>query len=332
MRFPPRAAALVALAALTTTLAGCGGSGSGSGQGSGSGETTALAVGIVGLTTDAPLYLAKEKGWFAEQGLTVDINTGGGAAAIIPSLVNGERQIGTGNLISVLKANTQGLPLQAIAGQNNSAASADDKAHITSAVMVPPDSPIRTEADLVGKTIAVNSLNGLGDLTIKATLEGDKIDPAGLKFVEMQFPDMAAAATSGRVDAVWLVEPYMTAGADAGLRPVLYNFEGPALDFPIGVYFATRQFVAQNPETVRKFRTVIDRATEYAKSHEDETRAVVASYTKIPPATLQKMALPNYSPTLDKDKVALLGQLMVRYGVVDKTPDLDGTMGPVYQR
>ncbi|MGD9987263.1 ABC transporter substrate-binding protein [Pseudonocardia sp.] len=329
MRFPPRAAALVALAALTTTIAACG---SGSGSGSSTGETTKLTVGIVGLTTDAPLYLANQKGWFAEQGLTVDISTGGGAAAIIPSLVNGERQIGTGNLISVLKANTQGLPLQAIAGQNNAASSIDDKAHITSAVIVPADSPIRTEADLKGSTIAVNTLNGLGDLTIKATLERDGIDPSGLKFVEMQFPDMAAAALAGRIDAAWLVEPYMTAGLDAGLRPVLYNFEGPALDFPIGVYFATRQFVSANPETVRKFKTVIDRATEYAKANPDETRAVVASYTKIPPATLQKMALPNYSATLDKDKVALLGQLMVRYGVVEKTPDLDGTMGPVYQQ
>ncbi|GEL25287.1 hypothetical protein PSU4_42410 [Pseudonocardia sulfidoxydans NBRC 16205] len=329
MRFPPRAAALVAIAALTTTLAACG---SGSGSGSGSAETTALTVGIVGLTTDAPLYLADQKGWFAEQGLTVDISTGGGAAAIIPSLVNGERQVGTGNLISVLKANTQGLPLQAIAGQNNSASSLEDTAHITSAVVVPADSPITTEADLKGRTIAVNSLNGLGDLTIKATLERDGVDPSGLKFVEMQFPDMSAAVSAGRIDAAWLVEPYMTAGLDAGLRPVLYNFEGPALDFPIGVYFATRQFVSENPETVRTFRTVIDRATDYAKANPDETRAVVASYTKIPPATLQKMALPNYSPTLDKDKVALLGELMVRYGVVDRTPDLDGTMGPVYQR
>ena len=300
----------------------------------GAGETddglTPLSVGVTGLTTDAPLYIAQKMGWFEDAGLDVEIDTAGGAASVIPSLVNGERQIGAGNLISTIQATAQGIPMKAVAVQNVAAASEADTEHITSAILVPADSPIQNAADLAGATVAVNALNSLGDLTIKATVEAAGADPDGVEFIEMGFPDMIAAADTGRVEAVWEVEPFVTAGLAAGLRAVAYNFEAAAPEFPIGTYFTTEDFAAENPEALESFRSVIDRATEYATENPDAVREIVLEYTQIPPAAAEQMALPNLVTSLDEEKVELLGELMVRYGLADEVPDLAAIFGDVY--
>jgi NitT/TauT family transport system substrate-binding protein len=318
----------LALSAALLLVSACGSSDDGeAGDGA---EATHLSVGVTGLTTDAPLYIAQKMGWFKEAGLDVEINTAGGAASVIPSLVNGERQVGAGNLISTIKATEQGIEMQAIAVQNLAAQSVDDTDHVTSAILVPKDSPIQSAADLGGATVAVNALSSLGDLTIRATAEKAGVDPSSLKFMELPFPDMIGAAAANRVDAVWEVEPFVTAGLNAGLRAVAYNFEETAPEFPIGTYFTTREFAKKNPDTVAKFKSAVDRATEYAMANPDAVREIVLDYTKIPPAAAETMALPNLATSLDKKNVQLLGDLMLKYGLSEKLPDLDGIFGPVY--
>jgi len=320
------------LAGVLSLSAACGGDSGGQASDTASkGGTTALSVGVTGLTTDAPLYIADKMGWFKEEGLNVEISTAGGAAAVIPSLVNGERQIGAGNLISIIKATEQGIGIRAVAVQNLAAASENDTKHITSAILVPQDSPIKSGADLAGKTIAVNALKSLGDLTIKATLEKNGVNPDSLKFIELPFPDMIAAAAAKRVDAIWEVEPFVTAGKNAGLRPVVYNFVGTAPEFPIGAYFTTEKFASKNEKVVEKFKSVIDRATKYAQENPDAVREIVQTYTKIPPPAAEAMALPNLATSLDKANVKLLGELMLKYGLTEKLPNLDDIFSTVYK-
>jgi len=129
---------------------------------------------------------------------------------------------------------------------------------------------------------------------------------------------------------VWEVEPFVTAGLAAGLRAVAYNFEAAAPEFPIGTYFTTEDFAAENPEALESFRSVIDRATEYATENPDAVREIVLEYTQIPPAAAEQMALPNLVTSLDEEKVELLGELMVRYGLADEVPDLAAIFGDVY--
>ena len=45
-------------------------------------------------------------------------------------------------------------------------------------------------------------------------------DPAKVKFVELPFPDMPAALQAGQVDAIFVVEPFLTAALGAGRRKV----------------------------------------------------------------------------------------------------------------
>jgi hypothetical protein len=48
--------------------------------------------------------------------------------------------------------------------------------------------------------------------------------PASIEFVELAFPDMPAALEAGRVDAVWVVEPFLSAAVGAGGRNIASNY------------------------------------------------------------------------------------------------------------
>lgn len=78
--------------------------------------------------------------------------------------------------------------------------------------------------DLPGRTVAVNTLNNIGDVTIKAVLQSEGIDPNGVSFTELAFPDMPAAVEQKRVDAAWACGPFVTQMLDRGNRPILDNY------------------------------------------------------------------------------------------------------------
>ena len=78
-------------------------------------ETVNIEVGVVPVVDVAAIYLAQQEGFFEEQGLNVNINIGTSGAAVIPSVVSGQYTFGFSNMVSLLQANDQGLPVTIIA-------------------------------------------------------------------------------------------------------------------------------------------------------------------------------------------------------------------------
>ena len=61
----------------------------------------------------------------------------------------------------------------------------------------------------------------MGEVGLGAILEEQGLDPAGVSFVEIGFPEMNAAVAAGDVDVAWNVEPFITLGEMDGLVNVL---------------------------------------------------------------------------------------------------------------
>ena len=131
-----------------------------------SGDLTPLAVGVIPITDVVPLYIAIEEGLFEEAGLEVTPTLAEGGAAIIPGVEAGEFQIGFSNVVSLVNATAAGIQLQALTGGMK----ANEEAPDWSAVLVGADSDIQEPADLAGRTIAVNTLANIGEVTIRASL------------------------------------------------------------------------------------------------------------------------------------------------------------------
>ncbi|MEA2331657.1 MAG: NitT/TauT family transport system substrate-binding protein [Thermoleophilaceae bacterium] len=303
-------------------LAACGGDDDddgGGGGGDGGGPTT-LKVGVIPIADVAPLYLGIDQGFFEDEQLEIEPQLAEGGAAITPAVVSGDFQIGFSNTVSLLIAGSQDLPVEIIsqgvlAGKTVEEAWAD--------LLVLKDGPIEDPKDLEGKTIAVNTLNNICEVTIKASLEKEGVAVDQLKFAEVPFPDMNAALEAERVDGACVVEPFMSqgkAGAARGIDPFYVN---TAPDLTVATYFTSKQYAEENGDVVDRFVKAINRSLEYAQSHPDQVRKILLEYTEIPPEAAEQIKLPVWRTDLNEPTIELLADLSEKYGLIEEKPDLE---------
>jgi NitT/TauT family transport system substrate-binding protein len=312
--------AALALALASTGLAACGDDDEEAGGGGGGGETTTLKVGVIPIADVAPLYLGMKKGFFQEEQLKLEPQLAEGGAAITPAVLSGQFQIGFSNTISLLIAASKDLPVQIIAqgvlaGTDESKAWAD--------LLVLKDGPIKDGKDLEGKTIAVNTLNNICEVTIKASLEKDGVDVDSLKFAEVPFPDMNAALEAGRVDGACVVEPFVSQGKAGKAKGIDPFYIRTAPDLTVATYFTSKQYAEENADVVDRFVRAMNRSLEYAQGHPDEVRDILLEYTQIPPEAAKAINLPVWRPDLNRPTIEQLSELSLKYGLIESEPNLD---------
>ncbi|WP_242504583.1 ABC transporter substrate-binding protein [Promicromonospora panici] len=311
----------VAGTAAALVLAACGGP-SDTGQEASTpddGALTPVTVGVIPIVDVAPIYLGVQEGFFEDEGLDVTLELAQGGAAIVPAVVSGEYQFGFSNVTSLLVASSQGLPLKAVSAGNFTTGTPGED---FGAVVAPEGSDIEDAADLVGKTVAVNTLNNIGDTTIRKVVDDAGGDPAAVEFVEMGFPDMPAAVAGEQVDAAWIVEPFVTTALQQGAKVVASNFAETDPELMVAAYFTSEQQIAEDPETVEAFTAAMEESLTYAEEHPDETRAVLDTYTEIDPAVKEAMVMPRFAPGLEASSFEVLADLGLEYGMFDEPVDV----------
>ena len=320
--YPRAFRTIAAFGSCIAVISACGGEpnaprGGGNAEGQ---ELTAVRVGVIPITPVAPVYLGIEQGFFEEEGLRVETVVVQGGAAIIPAVQSGDQQFGFSNSVSLMIAQTQGLPVRVVAPGEGSPEDPEDD---NTAVMVAQDSEIREPADLEGKRIAVNTLQNISGLTIEASLSQLGVDTETLELVEVAFPDMLAAVEAGNVDAAFFNEPFTSAAEAAGLQTIVNPYAQTAADLPIAPYFTTQDYIDENPEVVAAFQAGMAKATEYARDNPDEVRRILGTYTEIPEDVIQEMGLPFLSSELAPDRFQELADLAEQFGYVEEPPDVD---------
>jgi NitT/TauT family transport system substrate-binding protein len=310
---------VVGLAALLA-LAGCGDDDDGGGGGGEQAGPTTLRVGVIPIADVAPLYLGMKQGFFEERQLTIEPQLAEGGAAITPAVISGDFQIGFSNTVSLLIAASRDLPVQIIS-QGVLGGKTEDEAWAD--LLVPKDGPIQQPQDLEGKTIAVNTLNNICEVTIKASLSDMGVDVDTLKFTEVPFPDMNAALDAGRVDGACVVEPFVTQGTTGNARGIDPFYVNTAPDLTVATYFTSTQYAEENPEVVDRFVEAMSKSLTYAQSHPDEVRQVLLDYTEIPPEAAEQIKLPVWRTDLNEPTIEKLSELSEKYGLIEEQPDLD---------
>ncbi|GAA3189867.1 ABC transporter substrate-binding protein [Dactylosporangium siamense] len=307
--------------AVLLLAAGCGGnSGTPTPTPAAPGQPDKVAAGVIAIVDVAPIYLGKQKGFFSGRNIDLDLQTSQGGAAIVPGVVSGQFQFGFSNVTSLILAKSRGLPIRMVS--NGVASTGKDGADF-GGVLVKADSPIRSAKDLAGRTVAVNTLKNIGDTTVRASVRKAGGDPASVKFVELAFPDQPAALAAGRVDAIWVVEPFVTAAKAQGARLVASNYVDAAPDLTVAAYFTSQELIAKNPDLVKRFKEAMAESLAYAAAHPDEVRAIIGTYTQIAADVTTKITLPAWPAEINKASVQTLTDLAVQDKLLEKAPALD---------
>jgi NitT/TauT family transport system substrate-binding protein len=323
MGLPKRIRLVFSALCVVLVAAGCGGGDAGSGGGGSEGSSaaglTTLRVSVLPIMHVAPLYLAQDQGYFEDEGIKLELSTATTSAAIVPSIMAGEVEIGYGNMTSTILARAKGLPIVSIASADSAGT---DPEIDTNAVIVKADSPYQTAADLEGKRVAVNALQASNYVTVRASADELGADSSAYQFVELPFPDMISSLSSGNIDAANVTEPFFTQARQSGDYRILYytlNIAGTRPGFVSDSYYTSEAVLQEHGDAVEGFRRAIEKAKAYAAEHPDEMRDMVTDYLDLPAAVLPDITLPNW-PTGDipENDVDFMVGLMEEYGLLDE--------------
>ncbi|KAB2345274.1 ABC transporter substrate-binding protein [Actinomadura rudentiformis] len=297
-------------------IAGC--SDSDDPAGDGELEKSTLNIGALPIPYSAPVYLAQQKGFFKEEGLTVKTEVFAGGAAALPKLLGGNIDVMVSNHVTAISTTAKGNKLRILA-------EIDLGVEKELPVLVAKDSPIRTPADLKGKKIALNTLRNLGELTVTSALAtaGVDVKKDDVQFVEMPFPGMVAALEKKSVDAIWVAEPFLTdAQKKLGARPVLDSLSGATKDLPLDGYVATDAFVKKNPKTVAAFKRAIGRAQALAAQDRNAVVNILPSFAKIDKNTASSIVIGPFVTSTSETRLQRVADLMLQYGFLQQKFDI----------
>jgi len=313
-----KTSAFIATTLLVASMAACSSSSTPNApSSSGPAVDDKVTVGVIAILDVAPIYLGRDKGIFHKHGIELTMQQAQGGAAIVPAVVSGQYQFGFSNVVSLLLAKSQNVPIKAVANGNNSTGS-------TSADfggLFVKDPNIKSPKDLVGKKVATNTLKNIVDTTVKAIVAKDGGDASKVNFVELAFPNMAPALDAGNVDAIFVVEPFLSAAKAKGWKQIgSYADVDPNLC--VALYFTSTQLMTQKPDLVKRFTDAMKESLAYAQAHPDEARAELTTYTTIKADDTKNLILPKWPGDIDKTSIDKLAGLAVTYGLLTSKPDL----------
>lgn len=286
-------------------------------------QVTELTVGITPIANAAHLYIAIEEGFFEEEGLEVTPSTIQAASTAVPSLMNDELQVALMSSIPIVTAASQSLPITVISGSDRYPT---DTALDTTALVVSPESDITKVADLAGKTVAVVGLKSGPDLALHVVLNEAGVDVSDVETVEISYPDMMPALESERIDAAFLVDPFLSVAKGEGFQTISQPFTEGLGGMSALQWISSEDFVESNPDTARKFNDAITKAGEFANDNPDKVRGVLPEFTSLSEEAINNAILPFYDATVSQQDLQDYADLMGEHDFIDEGYVVDGLL------
>jgi len=263
---------LTAAVAAALTLTACSGpasSGSTGETAESAGTPVTIAMATPSCLVFYPAYVAKEQGFFAEQGLDVTIQGLNGSAAVIQAMLAGQAQIGTPGAVPMVLAQADGENFQYFAN-----AAPGGLFQLVS----PAENGMANASALSGGTIGVATADGnevsfaKAIMTAAGVAEGDYeilvVGEGGQAVAGFQRGDIDAYAAS--LDAVATIEY-------AGIP--IDNLTGTATAYLFGNGLAaTADYVTQSPEVLTSFGKAYKQAVDFSADNADAVFEACAEY------------------------------------------------------
>ncbi|KQV98464.1 sulfonate ABC transporter substrate-binding protein [Rhizobacter sp. Root1221] len=154
---------------------------------------------------------------------------------------------------------------------------------LSSAVLVPADSPLKTLADLKGKRVAFQKGSSAHYLILRA-LDRAKLKWADITPIYLPPADARAAFEKGAVDAWAIWDPFYAA-TELSIKPrVLAN--GVGLSGNNSFYLASRPFAEQHPRVLKVLFDALTEADTYVQSNRKDAAQLLAEFSGLNLATV----------------------------------------------
>ena len=273
-------------------------------------EKTKVSLGMLRLTSSAPLFIAMDKGFFAEEG--IEIEPQWFDAGITASLYN-------------MAANGQKLGIVADKGR-------EQKGYSSSALLVTTDNynaGVKSLKDLKGKRIGITQKGSTFHYMLGRMLETQGMSLNDVEIVPLsKLSAVMAALESKQIDGCILNEPNITKVQKAGYGKLVVQV-GDVIPYQTSAIFYSPDFM-KNKDAAVRFMRAYNKACNYyyeaavekkdAKKLEEVVN-IVAKYVKAPAEDI-KAGLPY----IDKDGKLLVSDIATQIKWYTDNKMISGTL------
>lgn len=258
-----------------------------------------VKIGGTGSLTEAYLYIADAKGYFAQEGLKAEFIRFRTAADMVAPLGTGELSAGGGSPSpGLFNAIARGIPLKIVADRSTSL---PGKANL--AILVRKDlidaGTIKELRDLKGKTIAINATGSSTEIALEKALEKGGVKRDEVNVVTMPFPDMLPALGNKAIDVAIDVDPYNALAQAQGLA-VRWKGEDEVYPNHNTSVLLVGKFAQDNPEAAKRL------VTAYVRGIRDYVNAFYKNIGKAEIISILTKATDITDPALF-DKMNIIG-------------------------
>jgi NitT/TauT family transport system substrate-binding protein len=232
-------------------------------------ERVTIGVGSGGLSL--PFIVAREKGFFLEEGLDATIR-------FYPSGKKAMDAMFMGEVDSATLTETP-IVLTSFIRDDFSVFATFAYSYDNSKVIGRKDRGIAKPEDLKGKTVGFTAKTS-SHFFINLYLIQHQIDPADIKLVDFAPPDLLGALKDGKVDAIATFEPYASEALKA-LPDRAVRFPESKLYRETFNIMVMRSYAKGHPEVLKKILKVVDRAIMSIKQGRNEAIAIMNRSLKL---------------------------------------------------
>ncbi len=243
-------------------------------------------------TNHTGMYVALEKGWYAEEGLEVEFQIPSDPAAALKQVAAGQTELGVSFQEEVTIARAKDIPIVSVAAIIQ---------HNTSAFAARADSGITRPREFEGKTYAAYGM-ALERPVLAGLMKCDGGDVDKVEFVDVGF-DIFPALIGGKADLAWIFLAWDGVQAELmGEELTTFPLYGSCIpDYYTPVIGAGEQTIAKKPELIKKFMSATARGYKYATEHPTEAAEILLKHSPESDAALVKRSQEWLSPRYQDD-------------------------------
>lgn len=256
--------------------------------------------------------IAKEKGYFEEEGLDVDLQLLTDPSVSTTMVASGEAQfysISNYQAINLVDKGSEVCLLAPVVNAGN-----------TQVVVAGANTEIKSAKDLEGKKMGYTDGAGV-IVAVKNMCDDLGVDFNKIELVNLQASDMLASLQSGQIDLFAAWEPWGIKAEDSGAKVLftgthsyLPENEGDVdyLNFIVAID-ASKSFVEENPEAAKAYVKAMIKATDYINNNKEDASKIIAKEINLDEETCLKIMEKNVYNVAYDESFKTSGDELAKY-------------------
>ena len=258
-----------------------------------------VQVADIRAVTDAPLFIAHEKGFFREVGIAAQFQDFTSGATMISSLGAGQLDVGGGAASAGLfNAFGRGIAIEIVADRGRSKPGYGFVPLVVRTELV-TSGAFKSPADLKGLRVAEPAKGTANLCQIVKVLETAGLTYDDVRHVYLGFSDQLTALRNGSIDASTMVEPYATLAKNLGVGVVVMGDDKFYPNQEVSLIFYSQQFAQRRNDVAKRFMVAYLRGQRFflgalkgphlAGPNAGEVIEILSKRLKIDPTVLREM-------------------------------------------